>query len=304
MKQLISILHYLWKIPLCGLLFFLGFIPGGALATWLGFATPAMPAGADSAIVVQYTLLASLFMALSLAFLSQGLAGGFWVRWPLLFFLIWITYGVNTYLEAAIFSTMAAASLYTVVLYFPAALLCSAALALLFRPATQTPGFPAKVKDFFAGRSGLDWAGRLLLAALAFPAAYLFFGTIISPIVLPYYQAGANELALPGWGEIIPILALRSLLFVITCLPILMVWHSSNWRLFFALGIALFILVGGMGMLEAYWLPAILRVVHSLEIFADEMVYAAALVWLLRKPVVSAANAGPVIQHTQKPVTP
>lgn len=34
-------------------------------------------------------------------------------------------------------------------------------------------------------------------------------------------------------------------------------------------------------MLEAYWLPPILRITHSIEILADKMTYAAALILLL-----------------------
>jgi len=295
--KLTSWFHYLWKLPLCGLLFFIGFIQGNLLATWLGFAMPVMPAGADATIVLQYTLVGSLILAAGLAAVSQGLSSHFLARWLILFFFAWIGYGVNTYLEAAIFSTMAAASWYTVVMYFPAALLCSAAVAWLFPSATKTSGLAARVRVFFAGRGEGEWIWRLLLAYLAFPVAYLFFGTLIAPIVLPYYREGLNELALPGWDQILPILALRSLLFMIVCLPIVIDWRLSNRRLFLTLGVTLFILVGGLGMLEAYWLPPTLRIVHSLEIFADEMVYAGALVLLLRKsgaPLVS--DQGRVLQ--------
>src|ERR1051325_592692 len=115
-----SLFQYLWKLPLCGFLFFIGFIPGGQLATLLGLSIPEMPAGADASIMVQYTLLTSLILALGLAAVSRGLCGSFLSRWLMLFFLTWIAYGVNTYFEASIFSTMSAASVYAVVLYLPA----------------------------------------------------------------------------------------------------------------------------------------------------------------------------------------
>jgi hypothetical protein len=276
-------IHYFWKVPVCGLLFFFGFIPGGQLAAWMGLPAPAMPAGADQATIAQFTLLGSLILALGLAAVARGLSGSFLLRWLSLFFFTWIAYGVNTYLEAAIFSTMAAASLYTVVLYLPAALFCSAAVAWLFPSKTQGIGFLAQVRTFFTGRSSGGWIWRLLAAFLSFPLVYYVFGRLISPIVLPYYQRGANELALPGWGQLLPVLALRSLLFLLVCLPILITWKLSNWRLFLTLGLTLYILVGGLGMLSAYWLPTVLRVTHGLEIFADEMAYAGALILLLGK---------------------
>ena len=280
-----SWLHYFWKIPLCGLCFFLGFIPGAQLATWMRLQTPAMPMGANQATVAQYTLLASLFLALGLAAVSHGLSGGFLSRWLILFFFTWVAYGVNTYLEATIFSTMSTASLYAVVLFLPASLLCSAAVAWFFPPDAPGAGFFAQARTFFAGRSVGSWTWRLSAGFLAFPLAYLVFGSLIAPIVMPYYQQGADQLRLPGWDQILPVLALRSLLFLLVCLPIIISWQLSSRGLFLAMGLALFILVGGIGMLEAYWLVPVLRVTHTLEIFADEMVYAAALTLLLARPM-------------------
>jgi hypothetical protein len=100
--------------------------------------------------------------------------------------------------------------------------------------------------------------------------------------VLPYYLQGTGQLTLPDWSQILPVLALRSLLFLLVCLPILITWRLSYGRLFLTLGLALFLLVGGIGMMYAYWLAPVLRVTHTLEIFADEMLYAAALILLLR----------------------
>jgi hypothetical protein len=278
-----SWLHNIWKVPLCGLLFFLGFIPGGMLAGLLGLTIPDLPAGTDQQTIAQYTLLASLIMAGILAPLARGLSVNFFSRWMILFGLIWVAYGVNTYLEASIFSTMGEISLYTVVLYFPASLLCSAAIAWLFPPSPPVNGFMTQARTFFAQHTARDWTWRFSVAFLAFPITYYIFGILISPIVLPYYQQGTNQLALPGWEVLLPVLASRSLLFLLVCLPVLIAWKGSNLRLFFALGLALFVLVGGIGMLEAYWLPPVLRVTHSIEIFADEMIYTAALILLLGK---------------------
>jgi hypothetical protein len=45
----------------------------------------------------------------------------------------------------------------------------------------------------------------------------------------------------------------------------------------------LFLLVGGLNMLQAYWMPANLRLIHSLEILADELVYTSVLIWLFAR---------------------
>lgn len=294
-----SWIHYIWKIPLCGIAYFVGFMVGSPLASAMGLTAPAIPAGADPTTLMQLTLVGSLILALVMAWLSRNLGGGFWARWASLFVLAWIAYALNTYLEAVIFSTMAAASSYTLIIYTPAFLLQTALVAALFAPEAKGEGFIARAKGFFSGQPIWMVAARLMGACLAFPAAYLFFGTLIAPIVMPYYQQGVAELSLPGWDQILPTLALRSVLFLIACLPVFIAWQGSRVRLFVVLGLALFAFVGGVAMLQAHWFPSIIRTVHSLEIFADEMVYAGALVLFLTQPgkqiaLKLAAHAHPV----------
>lgn len=282
--------HYVWKVPLCGLIFFFGLIPGNLLATAIGLPVPELPVGVNEQILGQYTILASLILALGLVVLARGLSGGFLSRWLILFFITWIAYGVNNYFEAVIFTTTSAASVFSVVLYLPASLLCGAAVARLFPDDQQSPGFFSQAKAFFAGRTIGNWAWRLSAAFLAFPVIYYFFGRLISPIVLPYYLEGAGNLTLPGWNQLLPVLALRSLLFLLACLPILITWRLSYGRLFLALGLALFLLVGGISMMYVYWLAPVLRVTHSLEIFADELFYAGALILLLGRRMKQPAG--------------
>ncbi len=281
--QFKSVLNYLWKLPICGMAFSVGLMLGSIVATGMGLPTPDLPAGTEQATLAQYALLGSLLLALTLVSVSRGLSGGFVSRWLILSFLTWVAYGVNTYLEAAIFTTVSAASPFTVVMYFSASLLCGAAVAWLFPPETKGGDFFANVQAFFARRSAGAWAWRLLAAFLAFPLAYLAFGRLIAPFVTDYYRQQMSQLTLPGWDRILPVLFLRSLFFLLACLPVLIAWQKSNRRLFVTLGVALFMLVGGLNMLGAYWLPPVLRVLHSLEMFADEVVYAGALVVLLVK---------------------
>jgi cytochrome bd-type quinol oxidase subunit 2 len=82
-------------------------------------------------------------------------------------------------------------------------------------------------------------------------------------------------------GEIIPVQFLRSLLFLLACLPVLITWRKSRLSLFITLGATLFILVGGILLLQAYWYPPVMRLIHSLEILADSFAHAGALVILL-----------------------
>ncbi|MBN1451786.1 MAG: hypothetical protein JW963_12285 [Anaerolineales bacterium] len=279
-----TMLSYLWKIPLCALAFYGGTILGGMVATLTGLPTPAMPAGADQMVLGQYLLLVSLILAIALAFLARKLAGGFLARWLVLAFLVWIAHAVNNVIEGAIFTSMAAVSLFTVVLYGFASLLCGAVASWLFPPQSRGDGFIGCAKTLFARYNAVGWSWRALAALLAFPLIYLAFGCLISPLVADYYADGLFGLELPSWSQILPILLLRSLFFLFACLPVLILWQNSHRGLFLTLGLILFLLVGGLSMLQAYWLPVPLRLIHSLEILVDELVYTAVLLVLYRAP--------------------
>jgi hypothetical protein len=292
-----TLLTYGWRLPVCGLAFFVGLTLGSMVALGIGFPLPEVPTGVDPATLNNLTLLGSLLLALALAPLSQGLSGSFVSRWLILALLVWISHGVNNAVEAAIFTTMAAAASFTVVMYLPAAMLCGAAVAWLFAPAISGPAFSVQLRSFFASRYSGAWVWRLLAAFCAFPIVYFGFGSLIAPLVLDYYRQGIAELAIPGMDRLIPVLLLRSLLFLLVCLPVLITWQQSYWRLCVTLGLVLFMLVGGVNLLQAYWFPPILRVVHSLEILADELVYAGALVMLLARTMPQ-----PLQRHVQQQV--
>ena len=278
-----NMLSYFWKIPLCAIAFYGGTMIGGMVASGLGLPTPEMPAGADPTVIGQTMLLVSLILAGCLAILSRKLSGGFVSRWLTLSFLIWIAYGVNNILEGSIFTSLSAASLFTMILYVFASLLCGAAVAWLFPPQNKGADFITLAKNFFGRYTTGAWVWRMLLAILAFPLIYLAFGRLISPLVIDYYEQGQFGLSLPDWNQILPILFIRSFLFLMACLPVLIAWNGSNRGLVLSLGLTLFLLVGGLSMLQAYWMPATLRVVHSFEILADEMVYSAFLVALFAR---------------------
>jgi hypothetical protein len=278
-----TILSYLWKVPACALAFMAGTVLGSILAGLLGMQMPAIPEGTDSQTLLLFQLLASPFLALALAFLSRGIQGRFVARWLILFFLSWVAYGVNTVLEAAIFTTYGGASAFTVVIVLFGSLACAALVAFLFPPQDRDRGFLSSLKAFFGGRSASHWAWRLPVAAVAFMPIYLFFGRLVVPLTYEYYQQQLAGLTAPGWGEILPVLFARSVLFLAASLPVLVTWGRSRRSLVLSLGFAMFVLVGGMGLIGGYWLLLNVRVIHGVEILADSMVYAWVLVMLLVK---------------------
>lgn len=287
-----------WKLPLCGLAFFVGMITSGIVLPLMGLQAPAMPAGTDGNTVLLCFLLASLIAALALSFLARGLAAGWAVRWLALGLLSWMWNGVSTVLEASIFMTTGAVSsgssmLFTMLNMLLPNLTLAAMVALLFRPTGKGEGLVAGLRALFAASTGRSRVWRLAAAIVAFPVIYIACGLLVRPFIEGYYTSGAYELAAPTWGQIIPVQLLRSVLFLLVGLPILALWRGSARGLALSLGVAIFVLVAFASVMTAYWLPWQLRLFHGLELAADSFGYAAVLAILLvrRAPAMSISQA-------------
>lgn len=295
-----TLLVDLVKLVVGGAAFAVGVVIGGMLSTALQLPLPKPPAGADMSTVGMYSMLTTPLLALALALLARGLAGNLVTRAAILSFFMWITYAVNTQLEASIVSTYAGGMAYAMVMYLVAAVFCGTVIAFLFPAQARTEGTMAVVKEFWGRRRGVDWAWRLALAAVVFMPIYFVFGLMVLPFTGEYYQQQMFGLVAPTLEQLIPILFVRSVLFMLCILPIIMLWVKSDRSLFWRLGLALFLLVGFVIMLYATWLPPYVRIPHTLEILADEFVYAGALVLLLGKGALLTRRAPTLVPSPSK----
>lgn len=286
-----ALLLYAGKLILAGVVFEAGIVLGGMIAKMLNLAVPVPPQGADMNAIAVYSLLTTPLLALALAVLAQHLAGNFFTRALVLGLFMWVAYGVNTQLEAAIVSSYATSLPYAVLMDLVAALFCGAAVAFLFRPKESNKSAGVAVREFFAEHNAIGWAWRIPLAAVAFMPIYFVFGLMVLPFTGDYYRQSMFGLAMPTLDQLLPTLFTRSVLFLLVCLPIIVLWQASRRALFWRLGLALFLLVGFVIMLYATWLPLYVRLPHTLEIFADEFVYAGVLVLLLAKRAFARQRA-------------
>lgn len=270
------------KLLLCGVIFAIGTVIGGMVVTMLSLKAPTMPEGMDQQSTMLFMLLESPLLALVLALLARHLAGGFWARSLMLFFITWICNSVNNQIEAAAFAGMAEGFWFTVLTFLVPALFTSMAVACLFPPVIKST-FADAFKSFFSRHSFGGWIWRFALGLVIFMPIYYFFGLLVIPITRSYYEQGMFGLELPSLEKVLRVLFIRSGLFFIACLPVLIAWQGSKSSLFWRLGLALFYLVGFQSLLIATWMPWGLRLPHMIEIFFDEFVYAGALVLLLGK---------------------
>ncbi|MFZ5927258.1 MAG: hypothetical protein ACOYX1_07390 [Acidobacteriota bacterium] len=274
------------RMVLCGLVFVAAMSLSGALVTALGLKMMAMPDGVNQQAVALASLLASPLLALALAPLAVRLPGAWVARTGWLALFLYVTFGLNTMIEARIFSSMVGPGTLAGMCVFYVLPCLTLALAV-------AAAFPAREPHpaLLPHRPAAAWAGRLAFAWLAFPVAYLFFGTLISPLVIEQYRQGVAGLVLLPIGVIVSTQLGRSLLYLASALPLVILW-SGSWRtLAVRFGWAYWVLTGLYGLITAFWMPANLRLIHSLEIGADSFAYAFLLAWALRAPSKSASRA-------------
>lgn len=276
-----SIFIFLVKLLVSALAFVGGIVLGGMLTGIMGLPPPTMPPEMDANATLLIMFVSSPLLVLALYLVGHQLAGGWLTRTLILALLAWVAYTLNTVIEGIVFSSYVTKPWFNLISFTPPVLLCAGATAWLFPPRKQTESFTHSWQTHFQQRSAKAWAWRLPLAAVSFMPIYYFFGTLVVPFVGDYYEAGAFGLAAPPLATLLAVLLLRSFLFLLACLPVVVAWRGTRRNLWLSLGFALFVLVGLIYMLAGTWLPPFMRAIHSLEILADSFVHAAALVWLL-----------------------
>jgi len=282
---------FLFKLILSALAFVLGMMFGGMLTSLTGLPAPTPPPEMDANTTMQIMFASSPLLVLALYFVGRELSGGWFVRAGVLALLAWIAYTLNTVIEGIFFSSYVTEPWFNLITFTPPVLLCAGVAAWLFPARNHTASFLHAWRTHFQSRRASAWAWRLLVAAVSFMPIYYFFGLLVVPFVGDYYQQGAFGLAVPSLPTLLTVLLLRSVLFFVACLPVIVAWQGAKGQLWWSLGFALFVLVGLIYMLAGTWLPPALRIIHSLEILADSFVHAAALVWLLAKARVPQARA-------------
>ena len=286
---------YVWRVPLCAFAYIAGTMAGGEFVSAIGMKLPPVPEQANEQMMGLCLLIGCIVLAIGVGPLAQRIRAGYWVRCLILAGLTYVCIGLNTPIEAAIFTNIDGMRTMVVFSLLPC-LLFGCVTALLFKPSGKVDPFGRQVSHFFSGRSAEQWVWRFVAAICAFPVIYWIFGMMVAPWVIEYYKQGQFGLALPGTGAIILTQLLRSSLFFLAALPVLIVWSGSRRQITVRLGFAFFVLVGLFSMIQTYWLGPVLLILHNVEILADSMVYAGVLALLfVRKEPSELAAAGNLV---------
>ncbi len=274
------------RILLAAFAYVIGEVLTGMLAPALHIPQMRVPPGMDLTKAFIAVALASPLLTAAFIPLADGLRGSWTKRFASIALLLFVTIGLNTAIEAKVFSDMV-----------PGSALGSSLNSLLpcvFAAAVLTPrGDRAGAKAI--SQFGVPgWSWRLALAWMAFPVCYWMFGMCVAPFVLRYYESGALGIHVPPPLLILQTQLLRSALFLAASLPAILLWRKSRSQFILAMGLAQAFAVGVFQLASATFFPIALRVAHSLEITADSFAYAAALGFLFIAARIKARSSQPV----------
>ncbi len=277
-------LAVLWRSLVAGAGYVLATMLGGLVVQALNLSIGDLATQVDPNLMLVGTFGAGVLMTLAVEPLVRRLNIDTVRRTVVVFSLILLLSSVLNTVEALFFTTLPAQTqLAATVVMGVASLVLAVLLVVLFPPLLPAQSMAALYHEAFQQRGWLNWTARIVLAGLLFVPIYWTFGSLIAPIVLPYYTTPDLGLGLtvPAPGTILALEVARGLLFVLVVFPVVALWRESRRSLALMLGLTMAALIGWGPLMQGVQLPALLRVVHGTEITVDSLVHAAVIAWLL-----------------------
>ncbi len=262
-------IKYSLKLLLSSVSLLVFIVIGTLIANGCGFTQPTIPQGADMKLMAQLSILSSGLLTFSMAEVVRRLRGGILLRGLLVGLLVYACLGVANALEGAVFTRVGGLGFLMASFAF-ASLPQGLLMATLFKGSPEPLTWGDLVRELRTRPLCLICCGTWL----AFPLSYFVFGVPVGWVVADTYASQAYGLVLPSLGTVIGLQLLRGLVLVPVTVALLGAWsptqaQSRVWVIGFSLTAAL----GLFGLIQAHWMPISMRSLHSLEIFADSLLY-------------------------------
>lgn len=171
-----------------------------------------------------------------------------------------------------------------VVLHAVSTLLTGITIAFLF-PAHQ----PTIVEK--SRYSALSWSGRIVLSAASYLLFYYAFGALNYVLVTgPYYESHPS-LAVPAAATVLTVASIRSVIIILSILPLILSLHTTRKGLALWCGLVLFVIGGVLPLLmQAGMLPPVLLIASAVEIFFQNFLTGVVAALLLGRPKIPQAR--------------
>jgi hypothetical protein len=272
-------------VMLASVVYIIGVVVTGAMAPVLHLPVMKAPSGTSPDRMLLLLAVATPLLMAACVPLVGGLGGNWAARWLACGSLFYVAIGLNTMIEAKIFSDVISGS--AVAASFYALLPCSLAAAVLAKFFSFAEQAHASAPHH---HRSIVW--KALVAWLAFPVIYWTFGMCVAPFVIVHYRNSPLGLRIPPPATILGTQLLRSALFLAASFPAIVLWRRSRKHFIVAMGLATAFSVGIFQLIQASFFPMVLRVVHSIEITADSFAFAAVL-GMLFIPAASTRSSEP-----------
>jgi hypothetical protein len=231
--------------------------------------------------------LGTLFLTLVFGPLAQRLPWPFKQRAAVLWATMFTVQSFSTHLELYFFATL---PLQQIVLSGLAGLFRTMVMASivtwLFPAPFENASVKADLRVLLQSRRPVSWVWRLSLAEIVYVVTYFVFGAIAFQYTRPYYTdpAFGLNLKLPENPLVFKIELIRSLIYILTALPLIAGLRLEKFSMAILLGLVLWV-GGGLAPLAAYYnWPVALRFYHTVESLFQNFTTGFILVYLLGKP--------------------
>lgn len=273
-------LRYILKIVLLSIVLAGSLVISRLVLYQLGLNLPRFPQQAEESIAIYYLLAGSIILAMGFFAVIRGISGSYKLKFLLILLFTIFGFSIGVTIESAIYSDVPSYNLTIIVLLLPV-FLFSLIAPLLTENRHLKDSFSYRMKEYFKLWPVKIWIRNILLAIISFPVIYFIFGLAVSPFVSAYYHEMVEGLKLPGPGKIILIQFIRSTIFLIITIPVIVYWSGSKTKLILSLGLAHFVMVFAYDLYLAILVPVELIIIHGIEIAADSFLYSWVMVALL-----------------------
>jgi hypothetical protein len=236
------------------------------------------------------TVITAVLYAFVLYYMNTNIPLGRKARILITWIAVYVIQMLNPVLEGIFFTTqfegqpelVFGAVVFGLVLTLPTALVAG----VLFKPEGAISSFGQLRKEYLAKWTTSQFVIRFIIASMLWLVIYYTIGTIIAPLVLPYYTDGSVgfDLALPAVEIVIMLQTVRGFIYVISVLPIVMSVKLDRKSLAIIL-VALLYIAGALAVFViSEQFPVFLRIVHGIELFVDSLIAGIVISYLLGKP--------------------
>jgi hypothetical protein len=161
-------------------------------------------------------------------------------------------------------------------------------------PAAEDARHEPRFGQVMRERGFFSWAWRVVVAGAPYPAIYLFFATLVTPIEHAYYNEQAFIASLhtqvPSMTTTLILEAVRGILFVLAMLPVIAVIRKARWSTGLYIALIGAVLEAWIPLLGQTSWPAMMRVGNVLELTGDALGRALLMALLVALPAIRASR--------------